>query len=424
MSTTFGRETSLTSKQKADPPWVTASGDIDERIEARRNSARTSSPVSSKETQRRELETERQGFEFQELWHKRQQESKSRAASKFGKSAPEPPPWARQQEKAPSPQKSAFGQSDSTTKSGAVNAPPWARQSQQQQPSEKQTPEVFRGLGSTGQLGSPPWSKHESSQQEKSADFPWKKTQSGTRAEKPAPPWASQGKAQATVPPWSKPRSEPKAVASTAPWVKNRATSAATSDVFESKTPWEAKRQSDLAAREEDASKRSKYDPFETSEGSPSEKRSRSVDTDVFDKRIAELDKKIALLDKKTREHEERDRRYRRDRSRTRSTSRERRRRRSRSREHSRERRRDRDRHSERDGRDRSHAERTRSSETFGASGKNVNEPAMNVPDENRSVMQISFSCFEQCSQTLWDTSSPLLWGETLRGPLLVPSNQ
>ena len=401
-STTQPGSIQATEKPQAQPnvetpPWLTATGDIDERKTREFGNPFqnlvTSHVPSSTASHPADVSKQAAHLEQQAPWlSKSQQIAVTPAAETTGPaSQPGLPPWARSQQQ--TVDRSKFPSQPNTAPGGRkqvtdVEQPPWARTQPQERQIEK--PQVlFQSESSSQVIGSPPWSKGQSSQaSQKKTEAPWK-TASSTHNRplqrvdaKSAPPWASQGKAQATVPPWGKGKAdskfEAKAAASSAPWVKSKGSSSA--DRSPPKTPWEAKRQSELASKSSStSSKKAKYDPFERDE------MSKRDDGDVIDKRLAEINKKMAAMDRKIKEYEEKEQRRKGGRDRSRSRSRERdRRRRSRSRERGsrRERSRDReDRYRERDRRrERSKSPRSRPS-PFGMR-RDMLEGT--VPDESR----------------------------------------
>ena len=380
------------------PPWLTATGDIDERKTWEFRNPYQNLPASQvssiSATNQAQASQQTTNLEQQAPWlAKSQQLPVATTTETTNQTAAQPglPPWAKSQQQATGQSKSA-AQSDATVQgkgrnqAAAAGQPPWARAQPQQQ---EQRPQVLLQSESGQMVGSPPWSKGQSSQtSQKKTEAPWKTassshTQSSQRGEtSAAPPWATPGKAQATVPPWGKSKSDSKVearvAASSAPWTKNKG--GTTSNRSPPKTPWEAKRQSELASK---SAKKAKYDPFEREEQS-----SKRTDEDVIDKRLAEINKKMAAMDKKIREYEEKEQRRKSGRDRSRSRSRERdRRRRSRSRERGsrrdRSRERDRDQDDRRDRRrDRSRSPRSHRS-PLGAR-RDVMEAK--VPDESRLV--------------------------------------
>ena len=378
------------------PPWLTATGDIDERKTREFRNPYQNLPVSQVSsvaaTNQPQASQQTTNLEQQAPWlAKSQQLPVATATETTNQTAAQPglPPWAKSQQQA-SGQSKSVAQSDTTVQgkgrnqAAAAGQPPWARAQPQQQ--QEQRAQVLLQSESGQMVGSPPWSKGQSSQtSQKKTEAPWKTassshSQSSQRGEtSTAPPWATQGKAQATVPPWGKSKSDSKVEArvstSSAPWTKNKG--GTTSNRSPPKTPWEVKRQSELASKlSANSAKKAKYDPFEREEQS-----SKRTDEDVIDKRLAEINKKMAAMDKKIREYEEKEQRRKSGRDRSRSRSRERdRRRRSRSRERGsrrdRSRERDRDYDDRRDRRlDRSRSPRSHRS-PLGA--------RRDVPDESR----------------------------------------
>ena len=398
------------------PPWLTATGDIDERKTRNPYQSLSASQVSSIATANQaQVSQQATQLEQQAPWlAKSQQPPAATATETANQTAAQPglPPWAKSQP--PAPGKSKFpAQSDATvqgkgkTQTAATGQPPWAR-AQPQQQQEKRAQVLFQS--ESGQMvGSPPWSKGQSSQtSQKKAEAPWKTassshtqssseapwktassshTQSLQRGEtSAAPPWATQGKAQATVPPWGKSTSDSKVesrvAASSAPWAKNKG--GTTANRSPPKTPWEAKRQSELASKSSaTSSKKAKYDPFEREEQS-----SKRTDEDVIDKRLAEINKKMAAMDRKIKEYEEKEQRRKSGRDRSRSRSRERdRRRRSRSRERGSRRERSRERDRDQDDRRDRRRDRSRSPRSHRSPlGARRDVMEAKVPDESRLV--------------------------------------
>ena len=402
---------------KDTPPWITATGDIDERKSRNpyQNTAssqpanimatsQAQAPLPTPHLKQAPWLAKSQESEVSSVptnqtvtqpglppWARQQLQTQTSQQAKFPQQSEGAAPWARQQPRAQTSQQTKFpqqseraGATEGSNQAAAVGRPPWARTPQQQ------GSQVLFQSETSQVIGSPPWSKSQGQTSQtptKKNEAPWKSSTSDkTRSDKSAetsiaPPWAThQAKAQATVPPWGKSDSEAKLdtkmAARSAPWAKK----ASAADKSPPKTPWEAKRQSELSSKAggSTSNKKAKYDPFEREY-----KSSKSSGEDVIDKRLAEINKKMAAMDRKIKEYEEKEHRRKGGRSRSRSRDRDRRRSRSRERDRSR-----RDRSRERDegryrergrGKDRSPRSSRRSPPT-----SRRDSPETKVPDESR----------------------------------------